>query len=424
MAYVFQDADKLEMIEIGRRHGCEAEARQFIQENRGLDAFRSFVLESRYKATPLILDPNIGMSTAEVRRYSITKAILESGEGQLSGLEREASEAVEKLNHRRADGFYLPHDVMARSLQQVHGLNTGQLLSLAAGLMQMRSLSVTDSTKGGFLVGTDVLTSDMVELLRNKPLISQLGARVLSGLVGNVAIPRVTGAPAAYALSETGEVTLTDPAFGQLGLTPKRISGGMSFSKELLRQTSLDVEAFCREEILRTLVVKKDLLCLNGKGSEGEPIGIMNTTGVLTVTFGGAASWAKILNFEAQLATNNADRDGSIAWLTTPAVREKWKAITKISGSQYSDFLWEGRANGSGEVNGYRAEVTNQVPSNKVLYGNWNDFVIGDWAGVDVVVDPYTAKKSALIEVVVNLWFDCGLRHSVSMIVSTDTGAA
>ncbi|HSW65200.1 MAG TPA: phage major capsid protein [Dissulfurispiraceae bacterium] len=387
-----------DILALGEKHGCRELARRAVADGGTVDSFKEAVLETVYAASkvPGIASPIIGMSEADKREYSIVRAMRQIAEtGRLSGLEKEASEATAKVVRREAKGFFIPQDVMTRTM------------------------GVMDSTKGGYTVG-QVVSGDLIELLRNKALVAQLGAISMTGLVGNVAIPRVTGGATAYWLPETGQVDATDQAFGQLGLVPHRLVGDTAYSKELLMQSSIDVEMFIRGDLVRVLTIEKDRACITGSGASGQPLGIMNTSGIGSVSFGGAPTWAKVVEFETKLADANADA-GSIAYLTTPAVRGKWKSTPKVSAQAL--FLWEGGTGGTGIANGYRAEATKQVPNDKVIMGNWNDFIIADWAGIDVVVDPYSLKKQGLIETTVTLWTDCGIRHAASFVVSTDSGA-
>jgi hypothetical protein len=83
-------------------------------------------------------------------------------------------------------------------------------------------------------------------------------------------------------------------------------------------------------------------------------IGIRLTSGIGAVTFGGATDWAKVIEFETALATSNADV-GRMSYITSPTVRAKWKALSKIAASTFPIFIWESSArfpNAQGEVNG------------------------------------------------------------------------
>ncbi len=399
-----------DILAMGDSHKCLDVARQHIKDGKSVEEFKTEILTKVYNAKPATpISPELGMSGSEVEQFSIVKAIRQISEFKpLDGIEKEASDATAKIARREPKGFFIPHDVMR------------QQLNLARAMQIKNALSAGDSTAGGYLIGTDVLVSDMIELLRNKTLVAQLGARVLSGLVGNIAIPRITGGATAYWLPETGTVTASTQSFGQLGLVPRRLVADTAYSKELMMQTSLDIESFVREDLMRVLGLAKDLAAINGAGSDGEPLGIMNVTGIGSVTFGAAPTWAKVVEFETDVANANADL-GPMAYLTTPNVRGSWKTTPKVTAQPV--YLWQdGATPGSGVVNGYRAEATKQVPSDKVIFGNWNDLILADWAGVDVVVDPYSLKKSGQIEITITIHSDSGVRHAASFSVSSDAG--
>ncbi len=386
-----------EIMAISARFPQLAEAaRTAISDGTTLEDFRINALERVANAVPVQVSSDLGMNAREIKQYSIVRAMNQIANNQrLEGIEREASEATAKIVRREAKGFFIPQDVMKRAL------------------------SVGDSTKGGFSV-TDQLLPDMIELLRNKTLVSRLGARTLSGLVGQVAIPRISGGATAYWLPESGTVPATDQGFGQLGLVPHRLVGDTAYSKELLIQSSIDIEAFVRDDLMRVLAIEKDRAAINGLGANGEPVGILNTTGIGSVTFGAAATWSKVISFETAVANSNADV-GQMAYLSTPNVRGAWKGTPKVTNQAF--FLWEKGNAEFGEVNGYPAAATKQVPSEKVIFGNFNDLILAEWAGIDVVVDPYSLKKAGQVEITVTLWADIGVRHAGSFAVSSDSGA-
>lgn len=400
-----------EIMAIAEKHPqLKDTAREFINSDKTLDEFRCIALE-RMGGKPVSQTPEIGMSDKEKRQYSIVRAMATIADCRtLDGLEREASDAVAKLTTREAKGFFIPQDMMSSSFSRAN-----QQVQQAFN----RSLTAGSFGSGGATVQDTLLVADMITLLRNKPLVAKMGARTLTGLLGNIAIPRITGGATAYWLPETGGVSPTDQAFGQLGLVPRRLVGDTAYSKELLIQSSLDIESFVREDLMTVLALEKDRAAINGLGAAGEPVGILNTTGIGTTTFGGAATWAKIIDFETQVANANADV-GQMGYLTSPNTRGKLKGIQKAANL---GFIWEnGNEPGVGSVNTYRAEATKQVPLDKVLFGNWSDLIIAEWSGIDVVVDPFSQKKNGLVEVTLTLWTDIGVRHPGSFCISTDAG--
>lgn len=400
-----REAEISEILAIAKKHDAYDLAQKCISEGRSKSEFAEVLLKEKFHAKPVDTSSLLGMSNSEKKKYSILRALRAQWQARefgavFDGLEKEASDAVAKLVKREPSGFFIPEDMLFFNPQAV----------MQAG----------DATKGGFTIGTEVLGGELIAMLRNKMFVGRLNARQLTGLVGNIAIPRVTGGAIAYWLAETGVVTAADQAFGQIALTPHRLVGDTAYTKELLMQSSISVESFIREDLMRVLAIALDLAAINGSGS-GQPVGILNTSGIGSVTFGAAATWSKVVDFETQVANSNAD-DGSLAYLTTPAVRGKWKSITKFANT--ASPLWEkGSAPDLGEVNGYPAAATRQVPTDRVIFGNWDDLILASWAGIDVVVDPYSLKKSGQIEITITNWADIAVRNAGSFAVSSDSGA-
>lgn len=391
------------------------------------DSFRTEALNSFQGVTQVAGDVTgeIGMSKKELKNYSLSKAILARGLGKpLDGLEKEASDAQAKLLRKEADGFYIPEDWSARSLEEIHGMGASQRQNTDLMIRQMhRALAVGNFASAGALVGTDLLGGSLIELLRNKAVILSLGPTMLGGLVGNIAIPKQVGGATAYWLPEGGTVTATDQTFAQLGLVPHRLAAQTAYDKQLLAQSSVSVEALVRNDIALVMAIKKDLAAISGSGVAGEPLGIKNTTGVGTVTFGATATWAKALEFETDLATANADQTGTPVFLTNPSVRGKWKALPKVAASTMPVFIW-GDMVGNNVVNGYQAYVTNQIGTDNLVYFFVpSELIVADWAGIDVVVNPFSLDSTGQIRVTITQWTDIGVRHPGAFIISTDSGA-
>ncbi len=373
-------------------------------------------------------DTTIGMGKKERQRFSVRKLILEAfvNNGRITGLEKEACEAArEKLRESgdnvldSREGFTLPEDMSLANMQEDHDLNAGamnRVLDEIRGLK--RGLSAGVQNLGGYLIGTDLLTGSLIEYLRARTVVQGMGIRNLDGLVNNVAIPRVTGTGTVYWLAEGATVTASTQAFGQLTLMPHRLGADTFYTKQLLNQSSLSVEVFVREDLVAAQAVELDRVYIYGAGVAGEPIGIFNTVGVGTISYSAAVTLAKLLTQESDIAVANADI-GAMAWLFSPPARAKLKGALTFPSQNAGAPLWDGQ----NMVIGYPAKVSNLLPGNKSIFGVWSDFIAARWAGLDVVVDPYSLKKSEQIEVTMHQWVDCGIRHPVAFEVSTDSAA-
>jgi HK97 family phage major capsid protein len=346
----------------------------------------------------------------ESKRISLRQLIDDQATGRvLSGFAREHSEEI-----ARSSGIGRPSGVF---------VGWADLLPLTG----KRDLNVTTASQGGALVGT-VIDTEIVELLRNRINCLRLGAQMLTLSGPNVAIPRQNSPATAYSLPESATVTKSTQAIDQILLTPHRVSASTEYSKQLILQSSVDVENFIRDDLMKVLAIKFDSLMLNGSGSGSEPTGIMNTEGIGSVLFNTPATWAKVVSFETSLSKVNADPAGAkLAFLTTPGVRGAWKTIPKIASSAYPIFLWEeffvSDGSGDGKVNGYRAAVTNSIPNDQVIFGNWKELIFAQFGSFDVVVNPYSRDIDAMVRITVNCWVDIAIRHAASFTVSADSGA-
>lgn len=341
--------------------------------------------------------PSEGMTQRDIGKYSILRAIngiIGSTQGKrFDGLEREMSDEVAKKHGRGSSslGFFLPHDVMVGASE--------------------RTLFATGSfTAAGALVPVGAQGQTLIDLYRNKMHVVAMGARVLSGLQGTLAIPRQTGGATASWLAEDATITASNQAVGQLTLTPHRLAAATAFTTQLLAQASPDAENFVREDLMTVLAVEKDRAALLGTGSAGEPLGIYNTPNIATtvdITATASITYAEAVQFETNVAAGNADL-GSLGYITSVFIRGTARVTPKFSNT--ATPLWDGDMLGS-----YPARATNQLTATpSVIFGNWNDLVIGDWVSPEIIVDPYSLSMANQIRIVVHQLTDVGIRHPKS----------
>jgi HK97 family phage major capsid protein len=382
----------------GRRVDAGKLAERMIADGKTVDDFRNEVIRTELpELKPIETSPEVGMSKRDLSSYSLVRAMngaIGAMKGQSwSGLEKDASEAAAKIAGRSTQGFFIPHDVM-----------------------QSRALTTNVFSAAGAFVDTSAQGQSLIELYRNKMHVVALGARVLTGLQGNLAIPSQTGGATASWLSEDATITASAQTVGQVSLTPHRLAGATAFTYQLLAQSSQDVENFVRNDLMTVLAIEKDRAALKGSGASGEPLGIYGTANKSTsVTLAGANSmtYANAVQFEANVALNNADM-GSLGYLTSVQTKANSKLIAEIQ-STNSNPVWKGDM-----VNGYTARATNQLTTlPSVIFGNWSDLIIGDWASNEVIVDPYSLSMQGQVRIVMQQLTDVAIRHAKSFSIST-----
>jgi HK97 family phage major capsid protein len=419
-----QERDRINAIAaLGKRHKLPELAEQLIEKGTSLqDARGAFLekIESRHQE-PVAQPVNpLGLSEKEQRNYSIVRAInaATTGDWSKAGFERECHQEILKRSGKgEAKGFFVP----------VRDLKIESRAPYAVGA----------PATGGNLVATDLLAENFIDLLRNRVMAKQLGATMLSGLVGNVAIPRQTSATATYWVAENGAVTEGEATFDQVPLTPKTIGARSQLSRLMLLQPSIDIEQFIRMDFAKTIALGIDLAIVNGSGVSSQPRGILQTPGIGSVAMGANGApltWNAIVGLETQVTQSNADV-GSLAYMANAKVRGSLKTTLK-STSSVSEFIWQDypQMEGMGFVNGYKAGVTNQVPSSltkgtgtnlsAVIFGNWADVIVGEWGILEILPNPYgPGYNSGAVDIRVLQTVDVAIRHAESFAVVSDAVA-
>ena len=380
------------------KHGMEDLGRQMVESGRSIDEARAAVLDKFNipQETVTMQAADIGLSEKESRSFSFLRAInylsnpTDRSAREAAAFEIEASEAAAAKLGRQSRGITIPQDVLRRDL------------------------NVGTASAGGNLVATELDAGSFIDLLRNASALDQAGATVLTGLTGNVAIPRQSGAATAYWVAESGSPTESQQTVDQVSLVPRTVAAYTDFSRRLMIQSSIDVENMVRSDLASVIALKIDAAGLYGTGSNSEPLGLKNTTGIGTVDFAAAApTFTEVVDLESDVATANALL-GTPVYLMNAAMRGNLKTTKKDAGSGI--FLMEGT-----EVNGYTGVLSNQVASGDLWFGNFADLIIGYFSGLDLMVDPYTHSTSGTVRVVAMQDVDIAVRHPESFTRGNDT---
>lgn len=409
------------IMAMGKKHKLPDLAEQLIARGSSLDEARSIFLDKLERhqepvaGTVNPVNP-LGLTPHEQQRYSIVRAInaVINNDWTQAGFERECSVEIAKRAGKDAKGFFVP----------VRDLKVEQRAPYVVGTPPF----------GGNLVQTDVLSENFIDLLRNRVAVVGLGATMLSGLQGNVQIPKQNAATTTYWVPENGTIPETEATFEQIGLTPKTIAARSQFSRLMLLQSSIDIEQFIRMDFARVIALGIDLAVMTGAGAGGQPRGILNTPGIGSVVLGsagGAPTWNSIVQLETEVAQDSADI-GSMAYLTNARARGKLKTTVK-STSSVSEFIWQDTqiADGMGMMNGYKAACSNQIPSNytkggtlnlsAILFGAWNQIIIGEWGILEVLPNPYGAGyNSGAVDIRVMQTLDVAIRYPEAFAAITD----
>jgi HK97 family phage major capsid protein/HK97 family phage prohead protease len=418
-----EERERAEAIRaLGEKFGKADLARQLIESDTSLvDARAAFLEQLGAKQKPVVEDAAmLDLTEQERMKYSLVNAIRAqiAGDWSKAGFERECSQTISKQMGKESSGFFMPLNVKMDGKRAPYAVG-------AAGT-------------GGNNVATNLLSDSFIEMLRNKMLIMEMGAKVLSGLVGNIAINKQATAANAFWVAEAVDVTESEGTFAQVTMGPKTVGALSQMSRLMLLQSSPDIEMLVRSDLAAVLALAIDSAAISGSGSSGQPRGILNQSGIGSVAMGtnGAAftNIDPLIDLETLVATANADF-GQMGYLTNAkqvGILKKLKATT-------NEYLWNGYAAGvnggvPGEINGYRVGRSNQVPAtltkgtasgicSAAIFGNFNDLIIGQWGpGVEILANPFGAASFASGGLTIRALasVDVAVRNAVSFAAITD----
>ena len=334
-------------------------------------------------------EPVSGNPSADFDRLagsvSVVKVLKAQMEGRsLDGAEGEYAKEAEKRSGRKAEGAFVPF----KSLEK-------------------RANTTVTAPE---LIGTDHRAQDYIGPLRESLVARALGVRVLSGLVGNVSIPKFGSGLETGWITEGQAVPEGQMAFDGVTLTPKHVGGKTEMSRQLLQQSSPGIEQLVREDLSFLIAKQIDRAIINGSGAAGEPRGILNTLGIQTADM--PDTWLEVL---AMLQKLDDVEIANGRWLTTSTIRTLLAGTEKVVGSG-SGFLYQG-----GTLADLPLTTSKNVPEKKLILGDFSQVLLGVWSEVDILVNPFAepAYSRGGVQVRAMATVDTAVRHPQGFVVAT-----
>ena len=366
---------------LGEKHQMQDLARELIDGGRTLDEARAAVLD-KLGSTPVeqpirstdVTTNDVGLSEKETKQFSFVRALNylanpgDASARRAAEFEIEVGEAAAKKYERSSNGIVVPNEVLRRDLV------------------------VGTATAGGNLVADELLSGSFIDLLRNRLALAQAGVTILSGLQGNISIPRQSSASTAYWVGENAAPTESQQAIDQVNMTPKTVGAYVDYSRRLLLQSSIDVEGMVRNDLTRVIALELDRAAIYGTGSSNQPLGLTNVTGIGSQTITTFGSFAEYIGMETDVAAANADA-GSLRYIINASARGALKSTEKATDT--AQFVYE-----NDQINGYPVIVSNQLQNNDALFGDFSMMIMGMWSGLDLTVDPYAGATAGTVRII------------------------
>ena len=331
----------------------------------------------------------LGLSRSEQDRFSLMRAIRflsdPAKHQREAGFEMEVSRAMEQRTGKAAQGLLLPQD---------------------AFVSRTRGLSVGNDAAGGYLVGTQHMADQFIDVVRQDSIFLPL-VRVLNGLTGDVEIPKLTSGSTTYWVTEGSNVTESTPAFGSVNLHPRTVGCYTQITRRLMMQSSPQVEDLIRRDFTKSIAAELDSTLLGGVGGV-EPLGIQNTTGILTTSASGAVALDELTGRIAAVgsAMGHSDPGQGLTW-AIPWAAYAWFSKTPLVASTDSVMFYQ-----NGKLAGTPCVITDRVASGTLLLGDFSQVFLSLWSGVDLNVDRATLAPSGGVRLVALQDVDIAVRYA------------
>ena len=364
-----------------------------IESLESQEARQQFLEDAERRQSGVVVAGERGDNLRELEsRVSVLRIVQAGTEGRaLDGAEAEYNREMERRNGKAAQGVYMPMTALEKR--------------------------VNTTTSGNDLVGTDHRADQYIGALRNSLLARRLGVRVLSGLRGNVSIPKHGTSVTHGWVAENSGLTPSDMTFDNVSMAPKHVGALSEMSRQLIQQSDPSIEALLRDDMSFQLSQAIDKAIIVGGGSN-EPDGVIATLVTANGTLA-TPTWAQVLEIIKDVEEANAL--GNHAWLMNPGAKAKLRAALKVSGDAGAGFLLE-----NGQMAGYSAYTSNQVPGDSggdsVIFGDWSQVLLGLWSELDILVNPYESTAYARGGVMIRAMATCdvAIRHAESFVWADD----
>ncbi|MBB05178.1 MAG: phage major capsid protein [Pseudooceanicola sp.] len=402
---------------LGRKFNMPAEdVESAIANGLSVGAFQRSIMDSMESDESTATRSRMGLPAiaAAERSYSLSRVAHAqvTNDWSQAGFELEVSQELKGQIGRSASGTYVPTAALAG-----------------------RALVTTGTAPS--LIGTQQMHDAFVEVLKPQVRVMELGATVLPGLVENVSIPRQTAGCSAEWIAENSEAAESSPGFDAVTLTMHQLSAHTRISRRQLKQSLPAVDQILTNDLRAQIAVALDKAAIAGTGVGPQPTGILNLPGIGDVAMGpdgDFVTWAKLMELVSTVESANVD-PMSLGFLSNLKVKGHLMSTPRISGTD--TMMLDPDAAATAEdlrLAGYKARFSGNVPSDlskgtgndlsAVIFGAWADLLIGQWGGIDLIVDDVTEAAKGNVRLVAHSEWDIAARHAESFAAIQDAQTA
>lgn len=350
------------------------------------------------------------------QKYDFTKVLryyAEVAESKYSSIdiafEREVSDELAKQTGRAVQGILLPDFVGNRAAANA---SDGGLTLGTPGYAEDASTGGGISGIGGAgknVIETLLLSGQFIDaLVATLVLREQLGAEVLTGLVGNISIPK-GGSISGGWVAEGSNVAKKNPTFGQITATPHTYGAYVDITRKLLLQSSVNVQAKVLEWLMYACAAGIETAAFQGAGTSGAPTGLCTALNSAATAWSNAPTFDKIVDLVAAAKTANSYKPSmkfvgnAGVWAKLAKTRD-YEVLTDGASTPKNVGAIGGSVRlldtATNKVIGRDFVEANLMPAAKLLFGDFTQLTVCLWSGTDIIVDPYANSTNGGLRLV------------------------
>ena len=361
-------------------------------------------------------DINMEIATKEAENRGKGTPHVEPGQERFP-LRRSLANYISRQGQHDADASVIE---AATRLHNSAGVTRSSQNSLVIPMSLEKRAMFTAATESATGVVIDQEQQELLLPLRSSLVLAQAGARFMTGLQGDIYWPKYSGSNVFW----EGENAKAKDGAGQFSkgdaYKPKRLTAYVDISEQLLVQENTSVEAIIRQTLAAAIAQKVEQTAFGTHAhNDNTPDGLFQTVPAIN----GVMDWAKIVELETNADINNA-LFGNLAYIMHPSLVGKAKTKVKDA-SGAGGFIFGDK--GEGTLNGYKALRTNNLPKGLqtakdefgIVFGNWNDYFIGQWGALEIKVDPYSRMLEGVVRLVINSYWNMGMIRPESFSIAS-----
>lgn len=403
------EAEAVEIRSLGELTGEQDSAEEFITQKRSLDQFKQYLKNKNSEKSQNSIQDTKKM---EKRYFSVSKLIAAINDNKIDtdSYEYQTNEQNKRslgIDNQRSISLKaedLKYNAMCRAYGDgFHGTTAGS--GVANG--------------GDTLIQFDYRPGMYAGNLRPQLTLDKTGYFDVSSPNGRpIEWPVCTSGINAGIVDLDGNLPSGDMTWKTVKLQGKKIGAITQIPYSLLTQSAPKADEKIEEDLVKALYQVRDTMAFTGRGysAEGgyyEPVGILNNTECNQLT--AAFTWKTMLDAENLIREANIFSD-NLAFVMNGKTYVELCTTGKLpaaSGFVYG-FICE-----NDKIKNFPVYVNNAIPDNKIILGDFNELVVCDFEGLEILADPYTGLANNQVRVAGWMQVDCTLQRPKAFTVIT-----